>query len=147
MEIRILSKTDKYWDETIHLAENCSWGAGSNLGYRMKKNEFEDFECPFVAIEDDKVVGFCLITKTDYIPDCVYTPWISFVFVDENYRGNRISHKMIKSVLEYAKTKGIDKVYISTEEENFYEKYGFMQIDILKSYANTMETIFVYDLK
>ena len=147
MEIRILSKADKYWDKTIDLAENCSWGAGPNLGRRMRKNEFEDFECPFVAIEDDKVVGFCLITKTDLIPDCVYAPWISFVFVAENYRGNRISQKMIKNVLEYAKEKEIDKVYISTEEENFYEKYGFKQIDILKSYANTMETIFVYDLK
>ncbi|MTL71061.1 GNAT family N-acetyltransferase, partial [Turicibacter sanguinis] len=41
---------------------------------------------------------------------------------------------------------GFKKVYLSTEEENLYEKYGFVYIDTLKSDAGTMETILMYDV-
>ena len=81
MEVIILSKDDNYWNKTINLAEHCSWAAGPYLAKKMKNNEFEDFECPFAAVEDEKVVGFCTLTKTDYIPDCKYTPWIGFVYI------------------------------------------------------------------
>lgn len=146
MEVRILDIHDEYWDKTIAMSEKCSWRAGPNLGYKMRVNEFEDFECAFAAIEDYKVIGFCTITKTDYIPNCSYSPWIGFVFVDEHYRGNRVSQKMIVKALEYAKIKGFKKVYISTEEDNLYEKYGFIQIDTLKSHDDTLEKIFVIDV-
>ena len=146
MEIRILDIHDEYWDKTIEMSEKCSWRAGAKLGHKMRDNKFKDFECVFVAIEDHKVIGFCTITITDYIPNCSYTPWIGFVFVDENYRGNRLSQKMIEEVLEYAKIKGIKKVYISTEEDNLYEKYGFIQIDTLKSHRDTIERILVFDM-
>ncbi|ADL53128.1 GNAT family N-acetyltransferase [Clostridium cellulovorans] len=147
MEVRFLDIRDKYWNKTIEMAENCSWRAGSSLGRKMRAKEFQDFEGVFVAIEEEKVIGFCTITKTDYIPNCVYTPWIGFIFVDEKYRGNRISEKIIKKALEYAKTKGSDKVYISTQEDNLYEKYGFKQIDSLKSYGDTLEKILVFGIK
>ncbi|MTL92175.1 GNAT family N-acetyltransferase, partial [Turicibacter sanguinis] len=54
--------------------------------------------------------------------------------------------QMIQHVLEYAKQQGFKKVYLSTEEENLYEKYGFVYIDTLKSDAGTMETILMYDV-
>ncbi|MGL4372827.1 MAG: GNAT family N-acetyltransferase [Turicibacter sp.] len=146
MEIKRLTIQDAVWAKTIETANNCSWGAGPNLGQRMKENKFEDFECPFAAIKDNEVVGFCTITKTDYIPNCSYTPWIGFVFVDEHHRGSRISQKMINEVLAYAKLKEFNKVYISTEEENLYEKYGFVQIDSLKSYDHKIEKILMYEL-
>lgn len=147
MEVRVLNKEDIYWNKTIEMAENCSWRAGYNLGQKLRNNVFEDYECPFAAIEDDKVVGFCTLTKTDYIPNCVYTPWIGFVFVHEKYRGRRFSEKIILKALEYAKSKGFKKVYISTEENNLYEKYGFIKIDELRSYDNTLETILMYEFK
>lgn len=146
MEVRILDIHDDYWNKTIEMSENCSWHAGASLGYKMRSNKFEDFECVFAAVENDKVVGFCTITKTDCIPNCLYTPWIGFVFVDEKYRGNRTSQKMIEKALKYAKTKDFKKVYISTQEENLYEKYGFVQIDTLKNHRDTLEKILVFDV-
>jgi len=146
MNIMRLTSENEYWDQTIKLAEQCTWSAGPNLAKRMKENDFYDFECPFAAVENNQVIGFCVITKTDYIPDCAYTPWIGFVFVAEQARGKRVSQKMVEAVLAYAKTKGFEKIYVCTEEEGLYEKYGFVQIDSLKSYDDTMETIFVYDL-
>lgn len=41
------------------------------------------------------------------------------MFVGEEYRGNRLSQKTI----------GFDKVYMVSDCENLYEKYGFHVID------------------
>lgn len=145
MEVIKLKKDYIYWKKTMELAENCSWSAGPYLAKKMRNNEFIDFECPFAAIDKDEVVGFCTITKTDFKPDCEYTPWIGFVYVEENYRGKRISQGMIEKVLDYTKARGFNKVYITTEEENLYEKYGFRKIDKLKSCNDSLETILVYE--
>jgi len=61
MEIRILTTKDEYWNKTIEASEKCSWPAGINLGKKMRNNEFIDFEYPVVAIEDDRIVGFCCL--------------------------------------------------------------------------------------
>lgn len=147
MEVRKLTIQDEYYNKTIKMAKHCSWGAGPYLAKRMKEQQFEDFEAPFAAIEKGEVVGYCTLTKTDYIPNCSYTPWIGFVFVDEHHRGKRISQQMIQHVLAYAKEIGFKKVYISTEEENLYEKYGFIQMDTLKSHAKTSETILMKEIE
>gem|GEM_PF-4264471 len=65
MEIRILTTKDEYWNKTIEASEKCSWHAGVNLGKKMRNNDFCDFEYPVVAIEDDKIVGFCCLLKQD----------------------------------------------------------------------------------
>ena len=75
MEIKLISDIDELWELTIQYAKNCSWGA-----------------------------GYCTLAKTDCIPDVLYTPYIGYVFVGENFRGNRISEKLILHALEYAKT-------------------------------------------
>lgn len=146
MRVIPLNRENLYWNKTIVLAEKCSWRAGINLVSKMRENNFFDFECPFALIVDDNVIGFCTITKTDYIPNCVYTPWIGYVFIDEKYRGNNYSEFMIKYVLSYAKQKGFKNVYISTEEEGLYERYGFKLIGMMKSYDNSLERILICEL-
>ena len=57
------------------------------------------------------------------------TPYIGFVFVDEEYRGNRVSQQMIGYAIDYIKNVGSNKVHIVSDHENLYEKYGFRVID------------------
>ena len=51
------------------------------------------------------------------------------MFVGEEYRGNRLSQKLIQYAMDYLKTVGFDKVHIVSDHENLYEKYGFHVID------------------
>lgn len=147
MEIQILNNKNEYWEKTIKLADNCSWRVGPNLAQKMRENYFNGWERVIVAIADSQVVAFCTFTETDYFPENRYSPWIGFVFVDEKYRGNRISEKMIKRVMEYATGLGFDNVYISTDHDNLYEKYGFKQIDFLVNYEGTKDKVLVHSTK
>jgi predicted GNAT family N-acyltransferase len=72
-----------------------------------------------------------------------YTPYIGFVFVGENFRGNRISEKLCKSAMDYAKSLGFDNVYLVSGEVNLYEKYGFIKIEEKLSNWGAVQSIFV----
>ncbi len=64
----------------------------------------------------------------NYLKKYVFSPFIGFVFVDENYRGKRISETLIKKVIEYANELGYENIYIMSGEQGLYEKYGFEKI-------------------
>ena len=132
------------WQETIKLAENCSWRAGKSLATLMKQNQFLDWESVFVACVEEKIVGYCTFTQKDELPEQYdFSPFIGFIFVDEKYRGNRISEQMINSVIAYAVKLGFEKVYIMSGEHGLYEKYGFEKVGDFETIYNTVDQLFV----
>ena len=145
MKIKQLHFGDPAWEALAEYAYHCSWGVGKLLAKQMRANGFTDFERVFAALEGSEFAGFCTFVKTDCIPDVPYTPYISAVFVGESYRGNRLSERLIRSGLEYAKLLGFDKVYLVSNHVNFYEKYGFVKIDAKPAPWNPddIESIFV----
>ena len=134
---------DRLWGELCEFAENCSWIAGKHLAGMMRENRFTDWEAVFAAVDGEEIAGYCTFLKEDYYPENRYWPWISSIFVDEQYRGRRISGLMIEKAIEYAKEQGFDKVYIPSDMTGFYEKYGFELIDRLVNYGGDEDNVFM----
>ena len=148
MTIQPLVFGDALWEAVADYADNCSWHAGKLLAEQMRAHSFQTWERVFAAVEDKQIAGYCTFTEQDCIPDVPYTPYIGFVFVGEEYRGHRLSEKMIRCAMAYAREQGFDKIYIVTDHVNLYEKFGFVKIDEKPAPWNpdTMETIFVQTL-
>ena len=109
----------------------------------MRENSFSDIERVLVAHEGDSIVGFCTFSEKDALPrNSEYTPFIGFVFVDENSRGKRISEKMIGEACKYAKDIGYEAMYIVSGEHGLYEKYGFEKIDELETIYGDVDQLF-----
>lgn len=130
------------WESLTEYAEHCSWEAGKHLAMMLRENRFEDWESVFAAMIDGEIVGFCTFLKTDYYPENRYSPWISSIFVDEKHRGNRISQQMIEAAIEYARSCHFSTVYIPSDLEGFYEKYGFVRVDELVNYAGDTDQVY-----
>lgn len=144
IEILAIKQGDNYWNRTISFAENCSWKAGTLLADLMKKNTFLEWERVFIACEDVQIAGYCTFTKKDELPDKYdFSPFIGFVFVDEKYRGKRISEMMIKAATKYASESGYDVIYIMSGEIGLYEKFGFEKLGNYETIYGTIEQIFV----
>lgn len=144
MNIKAITPIDSEWTQVIDYAENCSWKAGISLANAMKKEYFTEWERVFIAIDDyDEIAGYCTVTKTDCIPDVPYTPYIGFMFVGEKFRGNRISQKLIIETMAYAKKLGFEKIYLVSDHDNLYEKYGFSVIDKKIAYWGAEEKIYM----
>ena len=146
MTIKPITNDDEIWEIVACYADECTWSAGKNLAREMRTNSFRDWERVFVAFEDNHIVAYCTLTKTDCIPNVPYTPYIGYMFVGEQYRGRRISQKLINFVLEYAKVLHFSKVYLVSDHINLYEKYGFIKIDEKPAPWNPdiNETIFMH---
>ncbi len=146
MEIVRLEYGSPLWAETIDFSERCSWAAGKHVAEMLRQNRLNHWEAFFAASENDHIIGYCSFLKEDYYPENRYSPWISSIFVAEEARGKRVSHKMIEFVIPYARANGFSKVYIPSDMKGFYEKCGFRPIDTLENYAGDMDTIFMREL-
>jgi predicted N-acetyltransferase YhbS len=143
MNILAITQGDQYWNETIDFAEKCSWKAGPYLAELMKQNKFLDWERVIVALEDEKVVGYCTFSEKDEMPEIYdFTPFIGFMFVDEKYRGKRISEMLIRKAIIYAKDLGYEYIYIMSGELGLYEKYGFEKIGDYETIYNSVDQLF-----
>ncbi len=144
MEIQLIKQGHPFWEKTFRYAMNCPWKAGPVLAEKMINNDFQDWERVIVATEEEEIVAYCTISERDELPEQYdYTPFIGFVFVDEKYRGKRISERIIDQATEYAKGLGYRQLFIMSGERGLYEKYGFDKIGDYKSIYGTMDQLFV----
>lgn len=147
IKIEKLQSNSNLWNQTIAYANNCSWNVGRHLAKLLEQDDFQDFEGVFIALIGNNIIGFCTFLETDYYPENRYFPWISSIFVDEEYRGNRISEKLIQSAINHARIFGFDKVYIPSNIIGLYEKYGFCKIDELENYDGDIDNIFMKEIQ
>ena len=129
LDVKKLTAADAEWNVLADYAENCSWGAGKTLAEEMRQNHFTGWERVILAEDQGRIAGYCTVSGTDCIPDVPYTPYIGMLFVGEEYRGKRLSQRMIDDASEYLKELGFSEVYLVSDHENLYEKYGFQVID------------------
>lgn len=128
MIIEPVTYTDALWDEVKRYAAACSWRAGKSLAQEMQNHAFSDWERVFVLHENGNIYGYCTVAKKDCIPDLTYTPYIGYLFVDEKKRGHRMGQKLILAAMGYLRNVGFHEVYLVSDHENLYEKYGFSVI-------------------
>ena len=112
-------------DTGIHMRESLS---SKEIDYRIKSDN-DDLEifsevCPRLA-------AFVSLARNDEVDITVpdrenWTPWIGCVFTYPEYRGQRLSEKLISLAEEYAiKEFDAKYTYISTDHIGLYEKYGY----------------------
>lgn len=144
IEIHLMTASHELWKATADFALNCSWGAGGLLAKLMYENIFVEEERVLVALVDGKIAGFCTYSRKDELSDEYdFTPLIGFVFVDEKYRGNRLSEGLIQAACDYASDLGHQKIYIMSGEKGLYEKYGFKLLGMYKTIYGTEDQLFV----
>jgi len=145
MTIIALDPIHPDWLTLADYAQCCSWRAGASLAHAMRSGFFQSWERVFAALDGETIAGYCTLAERDCLEDVPYSPYIGYVFVDEAYRGQRLSQRLIESSLAYAGTLGFEKVYLVSDHQGLYEKYGFIPIDVRPApwNPNEMETIFM----
>ena len=167
IEIKKIEKEqfDEYKDEIEKIHNENVF---PNNGYLMDEDYIINAEIIFVALLNNKVVGFASINTYDYEPDEGDDLWITIeknnmqikqIAIGKEFQGLKIGTHLLNKVKEYAKSKGINNIYLYALGDNekahkFYERNGFklsgiwsakeyMEIKDFKSYlfayTNKME--------
>ena len=147
LEILKVNPGTELSQELLQFIENCSWNeVKEHVSDLVRNARFTDWETMFVAKADGKIIGMTSVMKEDYydLPD-VY-PWVSTVFVSEEYRGHRVSEKMISFANEYLRQQGFRKSYIPSNHVGLYEHYGYTYCGEITNYGGGQEHLFVKEI-
>lgn len=146
--IKKVEKDSEPANKLIEFVENFSWEEVKEHTLWMLKNwNYSDWETMFAAMIDGQIVGMASIMKTDYYPLPEIYPWVSSVFVSEDYRGQRISGRLIDFANNYAKECGFDRTYIPSEHIGLYEKYGYHYLKDITNYGGGVDRLYVKELR
>lgn len=100
-----------------------------------KYNKFvnEKSFCKLVLVDDDKLIGFISLFPYDGEEEKELSPWYATMYVKKEYRGKGYSKLLNDAILEVAKNRGFKEVYLKTELNNYYEKFGAIPVKILST--------------
>ena len=144
LQIQKVEKDTDLMKQLLSFVEHFSWAEVKEHTLQVISQwEFDEWETPFVAMANGHIVGMGTIMKTDYYPLPEIYPWISTLFVSEDYRGNGICGKMIAFANAYAREIGFDKTYIPTEYVGLYERYGYQYVRDIVNYGNGVDRLYV----
>lgn len=123
----------EYWLSKI---KESDWGAGQHLYELLKNQKLKQFVGEntkvLMLVDGEQLVAFCTFAEKDDIQPTDLTPWIGWVYTFPNYRGNRYTGKLLNYAEKLAKEDEVQSIYISTNHNGLYEKYGYEFFKIMK---------------
>ncbi|MDO4493521.1 MAG: GNAT family N-acetyltransferase [Clostridia bacterium] len=101
----------------------------------------------FVAMEGATPLGMYQLAMADDLttrPDLY--PWLINVYVAPLYRGRRVFRQMMESVPGNARAAGLTELWLYTEHEGLYEKFGWEFCGTAERFRPVRETVRLYRL-
>ena len=83
-------------------------------------------------VEERKLIGFISLFKYDGDERKDLSPWYATMYVKEEYRGNGYSKVLNEIIIEEAIKLGYKRIYLKTDLNNYYEKFGAIYVEDLK---------------
>lgn len=147
LKIQKVEKDTESAADLLRFVTNFSWTEVKEHTMQLIKNwDFQGWETPFAALIGGKIVGMATLMKTDYYPLPEVFPWVSTLFVSEEYRGSRISEKLIDFANSYAKNLGFERTFIPTEHIGLFERYGYRFVMDIVNYGGGVDRLYVKEL-
>ena len=128
----VATLTQKEWGQTGLTEEQFNNKVNKKI--EKIKNSFENkFYCKLILIENNTLIGFISIFPTDGEERKDLSPWYATMYVKEEYRGKGYSKILNNAILEEARRRGIQRIYLKTDLANYYEKFGAKYIENLSN--------------
>ncbi|MDD5190468.1 MAG: GNAT family N-acetyltransferase [Dehalococcoidales bacterium] len=99
----------------------------------------------YIMVKHDEIIGFYQLVEQELLIRKDLSPWITCVFIDENQRGNRFSARLLEHGRTIAGSLGFQKVYLTTNHIQFYEKFGFREIGLSNFINGSPSKIYEHD--
>lgn len=119
------SDRQSHWLDEIKRGD---WSAAGFLYELLSKETFFDATGKkskvLLLTDGDELISFCTYAEKDDIQPTELTPWMGFVYTFPEHRGHHYMGLLMDEVERLAIKEGVSEVYISTNHNGLYEKYG-----------------------
>lgn len=152
MEIFNIKDKPEFLREVAELTQRA-WGSptSSNEEFEEKVNKKiekivsllnDTHYCKLLLVDSGVLIGFISIFPTDGEERQDLTPWYATMYVKKEFRGKGYSKILNDAILNEARNRGFKKLYLKSELENYYEKFGAKYMETL----NNGEKLFYIEL-
>lgn len=79
----------------------------------------------YVAVENNRIIGGMGVIENDFHDRKDLAPNVCAVYTEEDWRGRGVAGALLNAGCEDMKQRGIDTLYLLTDHDSFYERYGW----------------------
>ncbi len=79
----------------------------------------------YLVLDGENIAAGIGVIENDFHDRRDLTPNVCAVYVEEEYRCQGIAGEMLHFVCEDFREKGVDTLYLVTDHDSFYERYGW----------------------
>lgn len=106
------------------------WGDESNFNFYKDSivhsvNPEADLSKFYILLKDEKIVGSYALLRNDLISRQDIYPWFACLYVATEERGQGLGGMLLEDACKKARKKGFTALYLSTDLDGYYEKYGW----------------------
>ena len=109
---------------------------------KIKNNFNNPNYCKLILIKNSTLIGFISIFEYDCDERLDLSPWYATIYIKKEFRNNGFSKLLNDAILKEAKKRGFKKIYLKSELNNYYEKFGAKYLENL----NDKEKLYYFDL-
>ena len=80
----------------------------------------------YVMLRGERVIGSYGLIVNDFNSRHDIWPWLAALYVNENERGQALGARLLAHGVEEAAKLGFDTLYLFTDHEDYYERYGWV---------------------
>lgn len=101
----------------------------------------------YVLMEGERVIAGLGVIERDFHQRPDLTPNVCAVYVEEAYRSQGIAGRMLDFVCREFREKGLKNLYLVTDHDTFYERYGWAFLCMVPEEDGTaMTRMYRYEL-
>ncbi|MDO4670365.1 MAG: GNAT family N-acetyltransferase [Aerococcus sp.] len=132
IQYQVITPQDEVWLTAAKKIGAVEWPAGGAIQKLMEQENWEDWERIIYVTDNETpnqtLVAFGAFLRQDPLMKTEYTPFVSSVYVNPDYRKQGISLQVVKTIEHTALELGFSPVYILTRHVGLYEKRGYVQV-------------------
>lgn len=113
---------------------HTQWGTAQNYPYYVDAISHSDATATsipqfYVLLCDQTIIGCYGLIINDFISRHDIYPWLCSLYIEPDYRGNRLSDMIFIHAREIVGSLGYEKLYLTTDHDGFYEKFGWQRME------------------
>ena len=108
--------------------------------YLNKETEYGWYFC----LDDSRIIAGMGVIDNDFHNRKDLSPNICAVYTEEEYRGQGIAGCLLNIVVDDMREKGFSPIYLVTNHKNFYERYGFEFLCMVKDDESNMSRMYIH---
>nr|WP_044641506.1 GNAT family N-acetyltransferase [Risungbinella massiliensis] len=146
LEIHELSERTDLFDEAVRVFwEN--WGNEQNYKFYHdcmfhSCKTTEKIPRFYIALLNESIIGTYALIRNDLNSRQDLFPWFACLYVNPEHRGKAIGSQLLEHAIQEIGKKGYQNLYLTTDLEGYYEKYGWTHIT--EAYGVNGGAIIVY---